>query len=149
MGAQVTEYAWITNLALVLLGISSILSGWKFYKGLTFHRFLILLFGISVILSAAFNSAPVDSLKPYDITEDGWHSYFLLTSWLTFLILTLSTAFILENRRDRVLTIVTGAIIIFLSLLNSEIFSVAGIWQRLIYLISTGWMIYCFRSTNR
>jgi hypothetical protein len=78
--------------------------------------------------------------------EDGWHSYFIFTAGLTFVILTVSSTFILETQAERLLAITVGVSGIFLSILMSEVAQAAGLWQRLLFLISFGWMIYSFRA---
>jgi hypothetical membrane protein len=146
LGAQNTQNAWIMNFTFVSLGIGSIIAGWKYFEGFAFQRLFLILFGISLILAAFFNHAPVNTLIQYKISEDGWHSYFIFTSGLTFILLTVSSAFILEKQEDKLLAIITGISVLFLSVLMSKANQTAGVWQRLSFIISFGWMIYSFRT---
>jgi hypothetical membrane protein len=148
LGAQNTPNAWIMNFSFVSLGIGSIIAGWRYFEGFAFQRVFLVILGISLSLAAFFNHAPVNTLLEYKISEDGWHSYFLFTAGLTFIILTVSSAFIIEKQTDRMLAIATGISAIFLSLLMSEAAPMAGIWQRLFFIISFGWMIYCFKTRD-
>jgi len=148
LGAQNTPNAWIMNFTFMSLGIGSIITGWRYFEGFAFQRLFLILFGISLTLTAFFNHAPVNNLIQYKIQEDGWHSYFIFTAVLTFVILTFSTAFILEKQSDRLLTAAAGVSVIFLSILISEVPNAAGVWQRLLFIISFGWMIYSFKSRD-
>jgi hypothetical membrane protein len=148
LGAQNTPNAWIMNFTFVTLGIGSIIAGWRYFDGFAFQRLFLILFGISLTLAAVFNHAPVNNLVQYKIQEDGWHSYFIFTAILTFVILTVSTTFILEEQSARLLATAAGVSVIFLSILVSEVPNAAGVWQRILFIISFGWMIYIFKSRD-
>jgi hypothetical protein len=148
LGAQNTPNAWIMNFTFVSLGMGSIIAGWRYFEGFAFQRLFLVLFGISLTLAAFFNHSPLNSLSQHKIPEDGWHSYFIFTAGLTFVILTVSSTFIIEKRTDRLVAIAAGVSVIFLSVLSSEVAYAAGVWQRLIFIISFGWMIYSFKARN-
>ena len=148
LGAQYTPNAWIMNFTFVSLGIGSLIAGWRYFEGFAFQRLFLILFGISLTLAAFFNHAPVNTLTQYKISEDGWHSYFIFTAVLTFVILTISSTFILEKHTDKLLATAAGVSVIFLSVLMSEMADAAGVWQRLLFIISFGWMIYSFKSRD-
>jgi hypothetical membrane protein len=148
LGAQNAPNAWIMNFTFMSLGIGSIIAGWRYFEGFAFQRLFLILSGISLTLAAFFNHAPVNTLIQYKISEDGWHSYFMFTTGLTFVILTVSTAFILEKKTDRLLTTAAFVTVIFLSVLMSEVARMAGVWQRLFFIISFGWMIYSFKERD-
>ena len=146
LGAQNTQNAWIMNFTFVSLGIGSVIAGWRYFEGFAFQRLFLILFGISLTLAAFFNHAPVNPLIQYEISEDGWHSYFIFTAGLTFVILTVSSTFIIENHTDRLLAAGAGLSVILLSALMTEVAQAAGVWQRLSFIISFGWLIYCFKT---
>jgi hypothetical protein len=149
LGAQFSPYSWIINSILTALALSSVISGWRFYESHGFQRFILLLFGFSLSLAAIFNHAPVSSDIQYRITEDGWHSYLMNTTWLSFIILTFSTALIPEKAVNRSYSVITGLSAILLLLLFSEANGTAGIWQRLQFIISFAWMIYTFKKIDQ
>jgi hypothetical membrane protein len=146
LGAQYAPGAWIMNLIFVSLALGSVIAGWGFFEGFVLHRIVLILFGISFSLMAFFNHAPVDPDIQYNVKEAGLNAYFTCTAALSFIILSIATGFILEKQHDRQLAIVTGMSVIFLSVLISEADLAAGIWQRMIYIISFGWMIYSFKT---
>jgi hypothetical membrane protein len=148
LGAQNTPNAWIMNFTFVSLGTASIIAGWKYFKGFAFQRLFLILFGISVTLAAFFNHAPLNPFAQFRISEDGWHSYFIFTAGMTFVILTVSSSFILVNRKDRLLATAAGASVIILSIMMTEVPYIKGVWQRLFFIISFGWMVYCFRTRD-
>ena len=148
LGAQNTPNAWIMNFTFVLLGIGSIIAGWRYFEGHPFQRLFLILFGISLTFAAFFNHAPVNTLIQYKISEDGWHSYFIFTAGLTFIILTVSSTFILEKQADRIIAMAAGVLVLLLSVLMSEATQAAGVWQRLLFMISFGWMIYSFKTSE-
>jgi hypothetical membrane protein len=146
LGAQFAPDAWIMNSVFVLLAIGSLTAGWKYYEGFMLHRIILIIFGVSLILLAFFNHAPVIPDLRYNISEDGWHSYFICTAGLSFIILSIATSFILEKQQERFLALAAGISSIFLSVLMSEADRLVGIWQRLMFIISFGWMIYNFKT---
>jgi hypothetical membrane protein len=148
LGAQSTPASWIMNSIFAALALSSVISGWRCFEGFVFHRIMLILFGISLTLAGFFSQAQVSHDIHYNISEDGWHSFFACTTWMAFIILAFSTALIQEKQADRNLAVGTGLSAIFLSLLVSEADKTAGIWQRLLFIISFGWMIYTFRTMD-
>jgi hypothetical membrane protein len=149
LGAQCLTNSWIMNLVVVALAVSSVLAGWRTYEGYDFHRIILLLFGISLTLAAVFNHAPVNLDIEYSIMEDGWHSYLMNTTWLSFIILTFSTARIQEKPDSRLWSMITGISAISLLLLVKEANQTAGIWQRLQFIISFAWMLNTYKQTNQ
>jgi len=148
LGAQHSAGAWIMNSIFAALAISSVISGWGCTKGFIFQRIILSLFGISLILSALFNQAPVNPGIQYDISEAGLHLYFACTTRLTFILLAFSTLLMLEKRSDRILAFVTGVTVMLLAILASEADHTAGIWDRLMFITTFGWMIYTYKTMD-
>jgi hypothetical membrane protein len=145
LGAQSFPYSGVMNIFLIALGLGSILSGWRFYEGFAFHRIILVMFGVSLSMTGIFNQAPVNTMSIYDVNEDGWHDYFKNTAILSFIILSIITAFILAKQKERMLAFASGISVIFLSVIitKSEMFQ--GLWQRIMFLIIVAWMIYNFK----
>jgi hypothetical membrane protein len=146
LGAQSAPYAWIMNSVFVSLAAGSIIAGWEYFEGLMLQRIILVLLGISLLLMAFFNHAPVTPDIKFNIREDGWHAYFACTTVFSFTILSITTSFILERPQERLLARAAGISVVFLSVLMSEADQLAGVWQRLIYIISFGWMIFSFKT---
>ena len=148
LGAQFAPGAWIMNLTFITLGLSTIVAGWRFLKGFSFHRMILLIFGLSLILTAFFGHAPVNPETDYNLTEDVWHSYFACITGVSYTLFAIASAFILDSRTDRTLAASAGIIAVLLSILMFESEQLRGIWQRFIFIICFGWMIYCFRKSK-
>lgn len=150
LGAQFSPNAWIINVAIALFSAASVIAGWKYFEGFILHRIMLVLFGISLMLLAVFNHAPVNTAIRYNITESGLNSYFAASAVLSFTTLTIATGFILERQRERMMAVVSGVMVLILSILSSESVQLAGIWQRLMFITASAWMIINFNSrTNQ
>ncbi|MDP4224268.1 MAG: DUF998 domain-containing protein [Bacteroidota bacterium] len=145
LGSQSAPSSWILNSIYVSLAFGSLIAGWGFYRGFIFHRSILLVFSVTLILSAFFNQAPVNPGISYNTSEAGWHSYFAGATVLSFIILSLSTGFIKEKQHDRPAAVLAGISIIFLSILMSEAERFAGIWHRLMFMIMFGWQLLAFK----
>lgn len=146
LGAQKTPNSWIMNFAFALIGLSSIYAGWSHYDKYWFHKILLICFGVSLVLTAIFNHAPINPNLTFSVREDELHSLFASTTGFSFTILAISTGFIKKNKSDKFLPITVGIVATLLSLMMFTIESFMGIWQRLIFITSFGWMIYEFRN---
>ncbi len=144
LGAQQTPNAWIMNITFILLGVGSILSGWNYLKGYWFHKALLTLFGFCLVLTAFFHHAPVDISLTYDIREDELHSLFASLTGFAFTIFAISTGFIVQRKADMVVAIGVGILASALSALMFKIPEFMGIWQRMIFVMSFGWMTFLF-----
>jgi hypothetical membrane protein len=145
LGAQSSPHAWIMNITFVSLAIGSVIAGWAYFEGFTLHRIALVLFGISLVLTALFNNSPVDPDIRYNITEAGFHVYFACTAVLSFTILSIATSLIMERQLERLLAVAAGLSAIILSVLTSESYQLAGVWNRLLFIIPFGWMIFNLR----
>jgi hypothetical membrane protein len=146
LGGQFAPNAWIMNLVFIIVALNSLIAGWEYFEDFVLHRTVLVLCSVSLSLSAIFTHAPADPHILYNVKEAGWHAYFACTTILSYIILIISTSFIQEKQDDRVVSMAAGFSIILLSILMSEADKYSGIWQRLMYLISFGWMIYILKA---
>ena len=144
LGAQSAPNGWIMNFVFLLLASCTVYAGWGNYKGFIPHRIFLLLFASSLALAALFHHASINPSIQYNMTENGWHNYFIYTTGLSFTILSIASGFIQEKELDRTLALAAGLSVIFLTIMMSEADRLAGICQRLIFIISFGWLIYNF-----
>lgn len=142
LGALSSPDAWIINVLLAALALGAVFMNWGVYKGFVFQRILLSVFGLTLILSVLINHAPAGKVIQYKAVEDGWHSYFIGTAVLSFIILSVSEAYMCDKKRGKGFSVLAGSLVIILSILMSETKQFAGIWQRLMYLIIFGWMIF-------
>jgi hypothetical protein len=144
-GSHQHHYLLILNSILAGFALVSLIAGWDYYRDFGFQRIILVLSGISMTLAEVFNPALKPSLQN-DTTLAAWHSYFLSTSFLSFIILSVSTAFILERKRERVLTLAAAAIILILVFSSQDSEETAGLWQKAILITEYGWLVYIFNN---
>lgn len=149
LGAQSAPNSWIMNSTFVILGVASIIDGWRFFKDFWFHRIVLGIFGLSLIFAAIFQHSPIDSTAFFDIEEDKLHSLFSMITGTSFTLLSFSAASILRLTPDKIIAIAVGTLATLLSVLMFKLDDFSGIWQRIIFLSSFGWMIYIFRFKDK
>lgn len=149
LGAQQTPNAWIMNITFILLGVGSIASGWSFLRGFTFQRIVLVVFGLSLILTAFFHHAPIYTNIEYNQNEDWLHSLFASTTGMSFTIFALSVTFIVRKKVDGIIAFSAGILAMALSMLMFNITQWMGIWQRLIFILCFGWLIYLFSDPQK
>jgi hypothetical membrane protein len=146
LGAQKTPNSWVMNIIFVMMGITSIWAGWLHYEGFWFQRILILIFGISLVLVAIYSHAPITEGLTFNKKYDKLHSLFASTTGFSFTVLAISTAFFKEGKSEMILPIMIGVLATILSLLIFKVENLTGIWQRLMFITTFGWMIYEFNK---
>lgn len=148
LAAQSAPNAWMMNFTFISLGLGSIIAGWRFLDGFSFHRMILSIFGLSLTLTAFFGHAPVNAGIGYSLSENEWHSYFACITGISFTLFAVSTAFILQGKNQRIMAVAAGSAATILSVLIFEAEQVTGVWQRLIFIICFGWLIYTFRKAR-
>jgi hypothetical membrane protein len=146
LGAQKTPNSWVMNIMFALMGITSIWAGWENYEGFWFQRILLLIFGISLVFVAFYGHAPITEGVAYSVKSDQLHSLFASTTGFSFTVLAISTAFIKDSKPEMTLPILIGVLATILSLLMFKLENFMGIWQRLMFISTFGWMIYEFNK---
>lgn len=146
LGAQATPNAWVMNATFILLGIASILEGIVSLKQFWVQKVLIIIFGLGLIFTAIFQHAPITSGVPYNVIEDNLHSIFATVIGFSFTAFAVSAAFIEESKIRRLLAIFVAFAATGLSILMFNVTEYTGLWQRLLFIIAFGWMIFFFEG---
>ena len=149
LGAQSTPNAWIMNVTFVALGLSVMAAGWKFLKNYWLQRIVLLVFGVSLVFVAIYSHAPIDITLDYSHREHQIHSVFSSVTGFSFTMFAFSMAFIFKHMYDRWVAMLVGIFSILLTTLMFSISDFAGIWQRMIFIMSFGWLIYVFGSKRK
>jgi hypothetical membrane protein len=142
LGAQNTPNAWIMNLVFCLLGLACILEAWFHLKRYWVHKILLTIFGAGLILTAFYQHAPIIEGIPYSLSEDAMHSLFATIVGFSFTLFAFSAAFIERTNKRRILAIMIGLAATGLSVLIFNVADLAGIWQRLMFIVSFAWLIF-------
>ncbi|MBT8311026.1 MAG: DUF998 domain-containing protein [Flavobacteriaceae bacterium] len=149
LGAQLTPNAWVLNTTFVLLGVATLIDGWRFLRFFWVHKVILFVFGISLIACAFFQHAPIIKEMPIDLQEDLWHARFANLTGLSFTVFAIASSFLLNGWFQRTLAILIGIIAVLLSVLMFEYEELMGVWQRLIFICSFGWMMFVFNRTKK
>lgn len=141
LGAQGAPYAWVMNAVFVLLGTAAIADSWKRLSNYWLHKVVLTIFGISLVLTAFFQHAPIVPGVVFSELEDDWHSKFATITGFSFTFFAIASAFIKSTRKRKIIAACIGIIAIFLSMLIFNVAELAGIWQRLMFIIMFAWLM--------
>jgi hypothetical membrane protein len=142
LGAQGAPHAWIMNVVFAALGIVSVTDGWRRLSGYWLHRMVLAVFGISLFMTAFFHHAPIVSGVPFSQLEDDLHSGFASAAGFAFTVFAIASAFIEPTRLRRIMAVAIGVSATLLSILIFRVPDLAGIWQRIIFIVMFAWLIY-------
>ena len=146
LGAQGAPYAWVMNVVFALLGTASIVDGWRQLSNYWLHKGVLTIFGISLILTAFFQHAPIVSGLVFNDLEDDLHSKFATIVGFSFTFFTFASAFIESTKKRKLTAACIGIIAMLLSMLIFNLEEFAGIWQRLMFIIMFAWLMYFLYS---
>ena len=146
LAAQAAPRAWVMRSVFVLLAAGSVVDGWSALGRFPFHRLVLSAFGASLMCTAIWSHTPIDPALIYDPREDQLHSFFSSVTGVAFTVLAVASAFIESSVRRRLLHSAVGIFATVLSMLIFTVPQFAGVWQRVIFLGSFGWMLFFFRS---
>jgi len=142
LGAQGAPYAWVMNVVFALLGIAAIVDGWMHLSKYWLHKFVLTIFGISLVLTAIFQHAPIVPGVIFSDLEDDLHSKFATITGFSFTLFAIASAFIESTRVRRIIAVGVGVIASILSILIFNVADLAGVWQRTIFIVSFAWLMY-------
>ena len=141
LGAQKTPNAWIMNITFMIIGLSCVIEAWVKLKTLVLHRFVSTLFGISFIFTGFFRHAPIEKGIGYSVLLDRLHSVFASLNGFCFIVLAVSAAFLEQKRLHKFTDILVALSSLLFSLLMFGVSDYAGLWQRIMFLVSFVWLI--------
>lgn len=142
LGSQSAPNAWVMNVTFILVGISCILEAWLHLGKFWFHKILLSIFGLGLVFTGVFHHAPIIEGVSFNTMEDSLHSIFASIVGFSFILYAISSAFIEEKLKHRVIDIIVGAATSFLSLLMVFLPDYSGIWQRAMFIVSFIWLIF-------
>jgi hypothetical membrane protein len=146
LGAQGAPYAWVMNTVFALLGVAAIADGWPRLPKFWLHKATLVIFGTSLFLVAFFQHAPIVPSAEFSVLEDDLHSKFATITGYSFVFFAVSTAFIEFTWRRRMIAAGMGIIAMLLSWLIFNVTELAGVWQRLMFIIMFAWLMYFLYS---
>ena len=142
LGAQGAPYAWVMNVVFVLLGIAAIVDGWMRLSNFWLHKVVLTIFGVSLILTAFFQHAPIVPGVVFSELEDDLHSKLSTITGFSFVFFAIAAAFIEPTNVRRLIAVGVGVAASLLSILIFNLADLAGIWQRMMFIIVFAWLMY-------
>jgi hypothetical membrane protein len=146
LGAQGAPHAWIMNMVFIFLGGAVVLEAWLGLRGYRFHQVILIIFGLGLIGVGLFRHAPLVEGVPVNLLADTMHSIFASTVGFSFILFAVSAAFIETTPNRRRVALLTAAMATFLSALMFTAADYAGLWQRLMFILSFGWLLSLTRE---
>lgn len=97
-------------------------------------------------MTGLFQHAPIVEGVDFNTFEDEMHSIFASLVGFSFTIFAFSTTFIENKKKRRSIAIAIGTLATCLSILIFSVSSLAGVWQRIMFIISFAWLLYFFND---
>ena len=148
LGAQGAPNAWMMSVEFALLGLASIVDGWVRLSKYWIHKVLIVAFGISMVLTGIFQHAPVNSSTTSSLFEDNLHSVFSTIGGFSFILFAIAAAFIESSKLRKTIAVGIGLLAMLLSMLIFNLPDLAGVWQRLMFIVMFAWLMYFLFSRS-
>ncbi|WP_378182779.1 DUF998 domain-containing protein [Aquimarina sp. SS2-1] len=145
LGAQKTPNNWIMNLIFVMLSAITFINGYRLLKDFHLQVLVLFVFCISLFLTAIFLHAPIDRGIVYDSFQNELHSVFSTITGISFCSYCLVLSFITRWKYQKLLAIWVGVIALILSYLMFTHSDYRGVYQRDIFIIAFGWILYSFK----
>jgi len=146
LGAQGAPYAWVMNVVFAMLGTATIVDGWGRLSNFWLHKAALVVFGTSLFLTAFFQHAPIVPDIGFNMLEDDLHSIFATITGFSFTFFAIASAFIESTRRRKIIAAGVGITATLLSMLIFNVAELAGVWQRMMFIIVFAWLVYFLYS---
>ena len=146
LGAQGSPNAWLMNLVFVCLGLMAALT--TYTTRIRFHQVMGAIFGLSLVMTAFFQHAPLVPGIPVNQLHDMWHSVFASSTGFSFTILAAGHAFLSQNRQRYVaLFMAVIATVIPLGMMAFPAYM--GLFQRLMFISAFGWLFFFMKAPQQ
>ncbi len=145
LGAQKTSYNWIMNVVLILLGLITFANGFRILQKQRIQLLILLVFCVSLLLSAIYLSAPINRKFVFDSFQNEMHSVFSIITGISFCVYSLVISFAARWKSQKLIALFVGIFTLigsFLMFIHSDY---RGIYQRGIFIIAFGWILYSFK----
>ncbi|MBQ4819668.1 DUF998 domain-containing protein [Aquimarina sp. MMG016] len=144
LGAQNTPYNWVMNIIFMALSCITIITGYQRLKGFYLQIILLFVFAISFFLTSVYQHAPINRALAFNSYENELHSMFSTLTGISFCVYSVTISFIAQKRNHKILAILIGIIALVLSYSMFIHSDYRGIYQRVIFILAFGWLLYSF-----
>ncbi|WP_344925449.1 DUF998 domain-containing protein [Aquimarina addita] len=145
LGAQNTPNNWMMNFVFILLSFITLIHGFKILGNHPLQIIVLFIFCTSLLLTGIYLSAPIYRRLPFDSFQDEMHSIFSTTTGVSFFIYCLVISYIARWRKQKILAIIVGITTFILSYSMFIHAPYSGLYQRGIFIIAFGWILYSFK----
>jgi len=149
LASQGHTYKWIMQSGLIGFGGILLVGVFGYFREDTKRYYLVFmaLYGLSILLSGIFCTAPVGPNLPFSVQESNLHSLFATIAGIAMSLGILWQVFASSNSRERwiriALLVLVGGLSGLFGLAENQILNLdKGIVQRLLYLIGLTWIVY-------
>jgi hypothetical membrane protein len=149
LASQGHTYKWIMQTGFIGFGL---LLTWgvivHFYKNRrAYFLFLVAVYGLSILMSGIFCTAPVDPSMSYSVSESKLHSMFAIIAGIAMSLGIFWQFAVSSNHRERWARLAFFILVIGTSglfgLAENHILALdKGIVQRVLYLVGLAWLVY-------
>jgi hypothetical membrane protein len=149
LASQGHTYKWIMQAGFIGFGLL-LTWGVVFYFNKNRRAYFLILvaaYGLSIMMSGIFCTAPIDPLIPYSVRDSNLHSMFATTAGIGMSLGIFLQVIMSANNRERWIRIafflLIGGISVLFGLAENHILALdKGIVQRVLYLVGLAWLVY-------
>ena len=147
LGAQKVPGNWLANTTIIVLSIAIVLLGTKQLK-LYFKQLAALyFFCMSFLLTGVYQLAGLDAHQHiFNYTDDALHHLFSMLTGFAFCLFCLFFIFIVEKKKHKWQTFGALLLALIVPLLMWYYPDYRGIYQRILFLGSFGWLFYALTT---
>lgn len=145
LGAQNTKHSWIMNAVIIALSLVTFMNGIKIIGKHHLQLFVVSIFCTSHILTGIFSSAPIDRELGFNSFQNEMHSVFSIITGVFFFAFCITISFIARWKNQKLLALTIGVIVLLLSYAMFVHSDYRGLYQRGIFMIAFGWILYSFK----
>ena len=141
LGAQHAPNAWMMNVVFIILGVATILRSFVFRGKQVISQYLLVLFGVSLIMTAVFRHRPIINDVEFNVLHDQLHSLFASIVGFSFVLFSFSFLLSQVKKSIKIIAVSLGVAATFLSLMMLFFPQYMGIFQRIMFIGSFYWIM--------
>ncbi|WP_461303640.1 DUF998 domain-containing protein [Aureisphaera sp.] len=141
LGAQNTPGNWIMNTVFFLLALAVVFLATKKLRRFWLPLYLLYFFALSLALTGIFKHAPYTDIG-FSMPEHIAHSVFSTITGTVFCMYCIAILFYVKKRMEKATSILMCALAIGLSLLMFQFSEYKGLFQRTLFILAFGWLLY-------
>ncbi len=147
LGAQQVPGNWLANTTIIILSLAIVLLATKQLKLYWKQLVVIYFFCVSFLLTGVYQLAGLDTHQHiFNYTNDALHSLFSMITGFAFCLFCIFFVFIVEKKEHKWQTLGAFLLALIAPLMMWQHPEFKGIYQRVLFLGSFGWLFYALTS---